>query len=120
MTPSLTLPAVKSSFGVKPIQAANCRPDRNISGAGVFIVKQRRADRTDAGNLGETSAAFVGLVPGHELGVDFSDLRLQLRIFFSLGREQLASQDGQALISLDAIEQRDQVSHSLGGAKAGS
>ena len=37
MTPSLTLPAVEWSFGVKPIQAANCRPDRNISGAGVFI-----------------------------------------------------------------------------------
>ena len=34
MTPSLTLPAVEWSFGVKPIQAANCRPDRNISGAG--------------------------------------------------------------------------------------
>jgi hypothetical protein len=68
--------------------------------------QQRRADRTDAGNLGETSVAFIGLVPGHELGVDFGDLRLQLRIFFSLGREQLASQDGHVLISLNAIEQR--------------
>jgi hypothetical protein len=33
-------------------------------------------------------------------------LRLQLCIFFSLGREQLASQDGHVLISLNAIEQR--------------
>ena len=29
ITPSLTLPAVEWSFGVKPIQAANWRPDRN-------------------------------------------------------------------------------------------
>src|SRR5271166_6415715 len=36
--PSLTLPAVEWSFGVKPIQAANWRPDRNSSGCGVFIV----------------------------------------------------------------------------------
>ena len=75
-------------------------------GRGGLHHQQRRADRTDAGNLGETSVAFIGLVPGHELGVDFSDLRLQLCIFFSLGREQLASQDGHVLISLNAIEQR--------------
>jgi hypothetical protein len=37
---------------------------------------------------------------------------LQLRIFFSLGREQLASQDGHALISLNAIEQRIDVNGS--------
>src|SRR5450756_793817 len=37
ITPSLTLPAVELSFGVKPIPAANWRPDRNSSGAGVFI-----------------------------------------------------------------------------------
>ena len=80
--------------------------------------QQRRADRTDAGNLGETSAAFIGLVPGHELGVDFGDLRLQLRIFFSLSREQLASQDGHVLISLNAIEQRIDVRPPPGGGKA--
>jgi len=36
MTPSLTLPAVEWSLGVNPIQAANWRPDRNSSGAGVL------------------------------------------------------------------------------------
>jgi hypothetical protein len=40
--------------------------------------ESRRSDRCR-----EASAAFIGLVPGHELGVGFSDLRLQLRIFFS-------------------------------------
>jgi hypothetical protein len=36
-------------------------------------------------------------------GIDLVDLRLQLRIFLGLGREQLPSQGGQALISLDAL-----------------
>jgi len=63
-------------------------------------------------------AGSIGLVPGHELGVDFGDLRLQLRIFFSLGREQLASQDGHALISLNAIEQWIDVRQPPGGGKA--
>src|SRR5580704_10419781 len=44
-----------------------------------FHQQQSRADRTDAGDIGEASAAFIGLVPGHELGVGFGDLRLQLR-----------------------------------------
>ena len=58
-----------------------------------FQQQQCRADRTDAGNLSETLAAFIGLVPSHEPGIDVVDLRLQLSIFFSLRREQLASQD---------------------------
>jgi hypothetical protein len=33
MPPSLILPAVEWSFGVKPIQAANWRPDRNSAGS---------------------------------------------------------------------------------------
>jgi hypothetical protein len=56
-------------------------------------------------------------VPGHELGVGFGDLRLQLRIFFTLGREQLASQDGHTLIGLNAIEQRIDERHPPGGGK---
>jgi hypothetical protein len=44
------------------------------------------------------------LVPGHELGVD-CDLRPATAHILQ-GREQLASQDGHALISLNAIEQR--------------
>jgi transposase len=46
--------------------------------------------------------------------------RLQLCICFSFGREQLASQERRALISLNAIEQRIDVRHSLGGGKADS
>ena len=49
MTPSLTLPAVEWSLGVNPIQAANWRPDRNSSGAGVFII---------------SNAAPIGPIPG--------------------------------------------------------
>jgi len=98
-------------------QAANCRPDRNISGAGVFIINSA-APIDDAGILARRRLHSSALVPGHELGVDFSDLRLQLRIFFSLGREQLASQDGHALISLNAIEQRIDVRHPLAAVKA--
>ena len=37
ITPDFALPAVEWSFGVRPIQAANRRPDRNASGAGVFM-----------------------------------------------------------------------------------
>jgi hypothetical protein len=50
-------------------------------------------------------AAFVGAMPGQELGVNLVDLCLQLRIFLGQDREQLPSQGRQALISLDAIEQ---------------
>src|SRR5665811_314138 len=57
-------------------------------------------------------------MPGHEPGIDFVDLRLQLRIFLGLGREQLPSQGGQALIGLDALEQRIEVSLPPGGCKA--
>jgi hypothetical protein len=92
-------------LGVKPIQAANCRPERNSSGAGVFLHHQQcRADRTDAGDLSETSAAFIGPVPSHESGIDVVDLRLQLLVFLGLNREQLSSQGWQALVSLDAHE----------------
>ncbi len=115
MPPSLTLPAVEWSFGVKPIQAANSRPARNSSGAGVFIISRTAPIGPTLGILSETSAAFVGLMPGHELGVDFVNLRLQPRIFCSLGREQLPSKGGHALISLNTLEQRNQVSLTLGG-----
>src|SRR3954453_5035903 len=79
--------------------------------------QQHRADRADAGNLDEPSAAFVGAMPGQELGIDLVDLRLQLRIFLGQGREQLPSQGRQALVVLDALEQRTEVSLSLGGYK---
>src|SRR3954469_16930271 len=57
-------------------------------------------------------------MPGQELGIDLIDLRLQLRIFLGQSREQLPSQGRQALIGLDALEQRSEVSLSLGGYKA--
>src|SRR5271166_4265266 len=57
-------------------------------------------------------------MPSHEPGIDLVDLRLQLRIFLGLGREQLPSQGGQALIGLDAREQRSEVSPPLGGGQA--
>src|SRR5215213_11423485 len=53
-------------------------------------------------------------MPSQELSIDLVDLRLQLRIFLGLGREQLPSQAGQARISLDALEQRAEVSLPLG------
>ena len=76
------------------------------SGAGAFISSSERADRADAGDLGQASAALIGPMPGHQLGVDLVELRLQLRIFFGLDREQLARQGGQRLIGLNALEQR--------------
>ena len=48
-------------------------------------------------------------MPGHELGIELVDLRLQLRIFLGLNGAHLSSQGGQALIGLDALEQRNQV-----------
>src|SRR5271165_4138777 len=57
-------------------------------------------------------------MPSHEPGIDLVDLRLQLRIFLGLGGEQLPSQGGQALIGLDALEQRSEVSLPPGGGKA--
>jgi hypothetical protein len=57
-------------------------------------------------------------MPSREPGIDLLDLRLQLRIFLGLGREQLSSQGRQALIGLDALEQRIEVSLPLGGGKA--
>ena len=80
--------------------------------------QQHGTDRADAGDLGETPAAFIGPMPGHELGLDVDDLRLQVRIFPRLNGEELASQEGQALIGLQAREQRNQVGCSLGRSQA--
>src|ERR1700693_3546471 len=79
--------------------------------------QQRRADRADAGDLGETPAAFVSLVPGHEFAGDLGDLLLKLSMLFGLGREQLARQVGHALISLNAFEQRSEVRQPVGGSE---
>jgi hypothetical protein len=53
-------------------------------------------------------------MPGHKFGLDLLDLCLQLGILRGMDREQLSSQAGQALIGLDAIEQRNQVNNPLG------
>jgi hypothetical protein len=53
--------------------------------------QQHCADRADARDLDEASAAFIGVMPSYESGIDLVDLRLQLRIFLGLGREQLPS-----------------------------
>ena len=76
-----------------------------------FHFQQRRADRADAGDLGEPLAAFIGLVPGFELCLDVVDLGLQLCVLLSLGGEQLPSQGGHALVDLNALEQVSQVSN---------
>jgi hypothetical protein len=52
------------------------------------------ADRSDAWDLGETSAALIGPMPGGELGIDLVDLSLQLHIFLGANGEQLFSHDG--------------------------
>src|SRR3954453_9449157 len=98
--PSRTLPAVEWSLGVSPIQAANCRPDRNASGAGVFLV---------------SNVAPIGPTPGICARRWLrSSARCQARSLTStpllvLGRvqrEQLAGQRRQGLVGLDAQEQR--------------
>lgn len=61
---------------VKPIQAANCRPDRNGLGRRGLQGQQGRPDRADAGDLRQTPAALVGAMPGQELGLDHSKLGL--------------------------------------------
>src|SRR3984893_14341367 len=76
MTPSLTLPAVLRR---QADPGRELPPRSKHLGCRSFHQQQSRADRTDAGDIGEAPAAFVGLVPGHELGVSFGDLRLQLR-----------------------------------------
>src|SRR3954451_13948582 len=82
--------------------------------------QQHRADQADAGDLGEPLAAFVGAMPGQELGIDLVDLCLQLRIFLGQSREQLPSQARQALIGLDALEQRSEVSLPLAAIRPNS
>ncbi len=57
-------------------------------------------------------------MPSDKPGIDLVDLRLQLCIFLGLGREQLPSQGGQALIGLDTLEQETEVSPPLGGCMA--
>jgi hypothetical protein len=37
IAPGLALPAVECSFGVKPIQATKCRPERKSLGAGAIL-----------------------------------------------------------------------------------
>src|SRR6202040_3602918 len=60
-------------------------------------------------------ATWVGFVPGHEFLLDLIDLRLQLRIFLGVSREELSSQAGEAFIGLNASEQGSEVSNPLGG-----
>jgi len=43
--------------------------------------QQHRADRAHARDLGKAPAALVGPMPGHELGINRVDLRLQLLVF---------------------------------------
>jgi hypothetical protein len=75
--------------------------------------QQHRADRADARDLGQPSAAFIGAMPSDQSGIDLFDLRLQLRIFIGLGRKQLPSQGRQVLIGLDALKQTIKVSPPL-------
>ena len=41
-----------------------------------FHLQKRRADRADVGDLDESLAALVGLLPSRQLGTDLVDLRL--------------------------------------------
>src|SRR5271165_2217171 len=84
-------------------------------GGGRFHAQHRCADRADAGDSSKAPTAWVGFMPGHKFGLDLLDLCLQLGILRGMDREQLSSQAGQALIGLDAIEQRSQVNNPLGG-----
>ena len=70
--------------------------------------QQHRADRAHVRGLGKVLAALVDPTPGHELGIDLVDLRLQLLAVLGLSSKQLPSQGGQAFIGLDALEQRNQ------------
>src|SRR6266404_2664731 len=77
--------------------------------------EHRCADRADPGDLSKAPATWVGFVPGHEFPLDLIDLRLQLRIFLGVSREELSSQVGEAFIGLNASEQGSEVSNPLGG-----
>ena len=64
---------------------------------------------TDAGDLGEPTAAFISTMPSQELSLDLVDPSLQLGIVRCLEGEQFARQDWQGLIGGDLIEQRSDV-----------
>ena len=63
-SPSLTKPAVNDP-SASCRSAANCRPDRNISGAELSLDSAAPIGPTPG--IWRDSAAFIGLVPGHEL-----------------------------------------------------
>src|SRR3979411_1839263 len=77
--------------------------------------KHPSADRAAPGDLSKAPATWVGFVPGHEFPLDLIDLRLQLRIFLGMSREELSSQAAEAFIGLNASEQGSEVSNPLGG-----
>ena len=73
--PSRVLPAVEWSFGVRPIQAAKCRPDGNICGSGAFITSVVAPIGPIPGIFASRRLSGVGAVPGHQLGLDLPSVR---------------------------------------------
>ena len=71
-----------------------------------FHDQQRGPDRPDAGDLRQASAGFILAVPGHQLGFDRLQLRLQLGIFRGVLSKQLACQCGQHRLGLQTRQQR--------------
>lgn len=71
-----------------------------------FHDQQRGADRPDAGDLRQPPAGFIVAVPGHQLGFDRLQLRLQPGILRGVVNKQLACQCGQRRLGLQARQQR--------------
>ena len=62
---------------------------RRARDIGLVPVSYTHLDVYKRQDLGKASAALIGAMPGHELGLDLADLRLQPLIFLGLGGEQL-------------------------------
>src|SRR6266478_3529169 len=115
MTPSLTLPAGRMIFWRQPDPGCELPTRSKHLGRRRLHDEHRCADRADPGDLSKALATWVRFVPGHEFPLDLIDLRLQLRIFLGVSREELSSQAGEAFIGLNASEQGSEVSNPLGG-----
>lgn len=105
---------------VRPIQAGKSRPERNSSGAGVFIVGIVAMIGPMVRDLGQPAPALIGGVPRHQSGIERVDLGLELHKLFALEREQIAGERRQHLVSGDPFEQRNHMRHPLGSGQPNS
>src|SRR3981189_3538107 len=104
--PSLVFPAVKWSFGVKPSQAANSRPERKACGVRRLHHQRCGGNWANARDLRQPPAQGIGTVPGHELCLDRLQFDLHLRIVASERCKQLARQYRYAFVVRNRGQER--------------